>query len=213
MCYNCSGIWELNLELGLFNGRATRASAEPASVYCRQPEPVAGRWTTESIDLICIDPPFAKNQTFTGSLRPPLCKNHSTRQNNRRVHLADYRTEIADAGGDDGEHDGRTHQPRGGESQGDADVRAGVCGAIWGSLTSMDRMEGDFLSGLIKEDAMKNEANLLLGKACDSLVLSVELFNRPSNQGRVNATLIHLDHCFEMFMKAAILARGGDNHR
>ncbi len=26
----------------------------------------------ESIDLICIDPPFAKNQTFTGNLRPPL---------------------------------------------------------------------------------------------------------------------------------------------
>ena len=26
----------------------------------------------ESVNLICIDPPFAKNQTFTGSLRPPL---------------------------------------------------------------------------------------------------------------------------------------------
>ena len=26
----------------------------------------------ESIDLICIDPPFSKNQTFTGSLKPPL---------------------------------------------------------------------------------------------------------------------------------------------
>ena len=26
----------------------------------------------ESIDLICIDPPFAKNQTFTGNLKPPL---------------------------------------------------------------------------------------------------------------------------------------------
>ena len=26
----------------------------------------------ESVDLICIDPPFAKNQTFTGRLRPPL---------------------------------------------------------------------------------------------------------------------------------------------
>ena len=26
----------------------------------------------ETIDLVCIDPPFAKNQTFTGSLRPPL---------------------------------------------------------------------------------------------------------------------------------------------
>ena len=48
----------------------------------------------ESIDLICIDPPFAKNQTFTGSLRP----HHDIRKNNRRVHLADYRTEIADAG-------------------------------------------------------------------------------------------------------------------
>ena len=28
----------------------------------------------ESIDLICIDPPFAKNQTFVGTLRPPLSK-------------------------------------------------------------------------------------------------------------------------------------------
>ena len=27
---------------------------------------------TESIDLICTDPPFAKNDTFIGSLRPPL---------------------------------------------------------------------------------------------------------------------------------------------
>lgn len=26
----------------------------------------------ETIDLICIDPPFAKNQTFIGNLRPPL---------------------------------------------------------------------------------------------------------------------------------------------
>ena len=30
------------------------------------------RLDNESVDLICIDPPFAKNQTFTGSLRPPL---------------------------------------------------------------------------------------------------------------------------------------------
>lgn len=26
----------------------------------------------ESVDLICIDPPFAKNQTWVGSLKPPL---------------------------------------------------------------------------------------------------------------------------------------------
>ena len=49
---------------------------------------------SESIDLICIDLPFAKNQTFTGSLRP----NHNTLKNSQRVHLADYRTEIADTG-------------------------------------------------------------------------------------------------------------------
>ena len=27
---------------------------------------------TESVDLVCIDPPFGKNQTFSGKLRPPL---------------------------------------------------------------------------------------------------------------------------------------------
>jgi len=56
---------------------------------------------------------------------------------------------------------------------------------------------------------MKREAKLLLEKACDSLVLSIELFNRPHDRGRVAATLIQLDHGFEMFMKAAILHRGG----
>lgn len=56
---------------------------------------------------------------------------------------------------------------------------------------------------------MKREAKLLLAKACDSLVLSIELFNRPHDRGRVSSTLIQLDHAFEMLMKAAILHRGG----
>lgn len=56
---------------------------------------------------------------------------------------------------------------------------------------------------------MKREVKLLLTKACDSLVLSIELFNRPQDRGRVNGTLILLDHGFEMLMKAAILHRGG----
>jgi hypothetical protein len=56
---------------------------------------------------------------------------------------------------------------------------------------------------------MKREAKLLLGKACDALVLSIELFNRPHDRGRVSSTLIMLDHSFEMLMKAAILHRGG----
>ena len=56
---------------------------------------------------------------------------------------------------------------------------------------------------------MKREVQLLLEKACDSLVLSIELFNRPSDRGRVSGTLIQLDHSFEMLMKAAILHKGG----
>jgi len=56
---------------------------------------------------------------------------------------------------------------------------------------------------------MKREAKLLLQRACDSLVLSIEFFNRPHEQGRVNTTLILLDHAFEMLLKAAILHRGG----
>ncbi|GIW41260.1 MAG: hypothetical protein KatS3mg076_1837 [Candidatus Binatia bacterium] len=56
---------------------------------------------------------------------------------------------------------------------------------------------------------MKREAKLLLNKACDSLVLAIELFNRPHDRGRISSTLIMLDHGFEMLMKAAILHRGG----
>ena len=56
---------------------------------------------------------------------------------------------------------------------------------------------------------MKREPRLLLEKACDALVLSIELFNRPHDRGRVSSTLIQLDHAFEMLLKASILHRGG----
>lgn len=56
---------------------------------------------------------------------------------------------------------------------------------------------------------MKKEARLLLEKAINSLVLSVEHFNRPWDQGRAETVLILLDHSFEMLLKAAILHRGG----
>lgn len=56
---------------------------------------------------------------------------------------------------------------------------------------------------------MKRESRLLLDKACDSLVLSVEFFNRPHDRGRVSSSLILMDHAFEMLLKAAILHRGG----
>lgn len=56
---------------------------------------------------------------------------------------------------------------------------------------------------------MKREAQILLAKALDSLVLSIELFNRPSERGRVQGVLILLDHSFEMLLKAAIIYRDG----
>ena len=56
---------------------------------------------------------------------------------------------------------------------------------------------------------MKRETRLLFEKACDALVLSIELFNRPHDRGRISATLIHLDHGLEMLLKAAILHSGG----
>ena len=57
---------------------------------------------------------------------------------------------------------------------------------------------------------MKRETKYLLKKATDSLVLSIEHFNRPWDRGRVDAVLILLDHAFEMLLKAAILHRGGN---
>lgn len=56
---------------------------------------------------------------------------------------------------------------------------------------------------------MKRESRLLFTKAVDSLVLSIEYYNRPWDRGRVDAVLILLDHAFEMLLKAAILHRGG----
>lgn len=56
---------------------------------------------------------------------------------------------------------------------------------------------------------MKKETSILFNKALNSLILSVEHFNRPWDKGRTEAILIFLDHSFEMLLKAAILHRGG----
>lgn len=55
---------------------------------------------------------------------------------------------------------------------------------------------------------MKKEVRLLLERAINSLVLSIEHFNRPWDRGRVETVLIMLDHSFEMLLKAAILHNG-----
>ena len=56
---------------------------------------------------------------------------------------------------------------------------------------------------------MKKEVRQLREKAINSLVLSIEHFNRPWNRGRTEAVLILLDHSFEMLLKAAIRHRQG----
>jgi hypothetical protein len=56
---------------------------------------------------------------------------------------------------------------------------------------------------------MKKEVKILRTKAVESLILSIELFNRPSDTGRTHGVLIFLDHAYEMLFKATILHRGG----
>jgi Domain of unknown function (DUF3644) len=56
---------------------------------------------------------------------------------------------------------------------------------------------------------MKREARLLKVRAVGSLLLAIELFNRPSEIGRQEAVLLHADHAMELLLKAIIVHKGG----
>ncbi len=56
---------------------------------------------------------------------------------------------------------------------------------------------------------MIKEVKLLKNKSINSLILSIEHFNRPFDIGRVESTLILMDHAFEMLLKSSLLHRGG----
>ncbi len=56
---------------------------------------------------------------------------------------------------------------------------------------------------------MIKEAKLLKNKSINSLILSIEHFNSAFDVGRIETTLMLIDHSFEMLLKAAILHRGG----
>jgi hypothetical protein len=56
---------------------------------------------------------------------------------------------------------------------------------------------------------MKKQSKLLFQKSLDSLVLSIEHFNRPWDRGRHEAVLILLDRAFELLLKSIILHKGG----
>jgi len=56
---------------------------------------------------------------------------------------------------------------------------------------------------------MKREAKFLLNKSLDSLILSIEHFNRPWDTGRNEIVLILLDRSFELLLKASIVHKNG----
>lgn len=56
---------------------------------------------------------------------------------------------------------------------------------------------------------MKKKTTLLFERSIDSLLLSIEHFNRPWDRGRPEAVLILLDRAFELILKAAVLHKGG----
>jgi hypothetical protein len=58
----------------------------------------------------------------------------------------------------------------------------------------------------------KRDVSELKGRAINSLVLSIELFNRPHDQGRAEGVLILLHHAFEMLLKAIIKSKTGTVH-
>ncbi len=58
----------------------------------------------------------------------------------------------------------------------------------------------------------KTDVSELKKRAVNSLVLGIELFNRPHERGRAESVLIFLHHAFEMLLKAIIKGRIGTVH-
>ena len=59
---------------------------------------------------------------------------------------------------------------------------------------------------------MKKDVVELRKRAIQSLILAIELFNRPHEEGRPEAVLILLHHAFELFLKAIIKDKTGKVH-
>jgi hypothetical protein len=56
---------------------------------------------------------------------------------------------------------------------------------------------------------MKRKTRRLLDCAKESLILGVEVFNRPSEVGRVEGVLLTTNHAFEMLLKAVVFEKTG----
>ncbi|MFB6826196.1 DUF3644 domain-containing protein [Streptomyces virginiae] len=55
---------------------------------------------------------------------------------------------------------------------------------------------------------LRQEARVLKEKAVSSMVAAAEAFNSPYDRGRGTKVLLHLQHSFEMLLKAALVQRG-----
>ena len=51
---------------------------------------------------------------------------------------------------------------------------------------------------------LRRETRRFKRRAIDSLILAIELFNRPQGAGRIEGVLILLQHAFEMLLKSTI---------
>jgi hypothetical protein len=56
---------------------------------------------------------------------------------------------------------------------------------------------------------VRRKTRSFLDCAKDSLFLAVEMFNRPSDVGRIEGVLLFLNHAFEMLLKAVVLEKTG----
>jgi hypothetical protein len=52
---------------------------------------------------------------------------------------------------------------------------------------------------------LRHEARELKRKAISSMRVTMTAFNSPQDDGRVTAVLLHLQHAFEMLLKAALV--------
>ncbi|MEU4411387.1 DUF3644 domain-containing protein [Streptosporangium sp. NPDC023963] len=55
---------------------------------------------------------------------------------------------------------------------------------------------------------LRQEARVLKEKAISSMVTATEAFNSPHDKGRATRVLLHLQHSFEMLLKAALVQKG-----
>jgi hypothetical protein len=57
---------------------------------------------------------------------------------------------------------------------------------------------------------LRQQTRVLKGKAVSSLMTATEAFNSPHNDGRATRVLLHLQHAFEMLLKAALVQSRAD---